>query len=304
MAAPSRLRPRPNEVFEGFARGRHEGSEAPVHYVTGGTGPPLLLLHGYPQTHIMWRKIAPRLAAEFTVIAADLRGYGDSGKPPSDDRHAPYSKRAMAGDLSALMTALGHESFLLAGHDRGGRVAHRLTLDNPGRVERLAVLDIVPTERMFRDTGKAVATGYYHWYFLIQDAPFPETLIGNSVEFYLRTKLGRWGAASDAVEEEAFAEYLRCFSDPATIHASCEDYRAAATIDVEHDAADRESRIECPLLVLWGERGLMHRHFDVPGTWRERASDVSGTLIPCGHFLPEEAPDETFCALHRFFSAR
>ena len=291
-------------VFEGFARADFDGGEARVHYVAGGTGPPLLLLHGYPQTHIMWRKVAPRLAADFTVVAADLRGYGDSGKPLTDERHTPYSKRAMAGDLAALMTALGHERFLLAGHDRGGRVAHRLTLDNPERVERLAVLDIVPTERLFRDTGKAVATGYYHWYFLIQQAPFPETLIGNSVEFYLRTKLGRWGAASDTVDEEAFAEYLRCFGNPATIHASCEDYRAAATVDLEHDAADLERRIECPLLVLWGERGLMHRHFDVPGTWRERASDVSGKPIPCGHFLPEEAPDETFRALHRFFSAR
>jgi len=291
-------------VIEGFARRRFDGSEAPVNYATAGDGPPLLLLHGYPQTHIMWRKIAPRLAADFTVIAADLRGYGDSGKPPSDSRHAPYSKRAMAGDLTALMSALGHARFLLAGHDRGGRVAHRLTLDNPGRVERLAVLDIVPTERLFRETGKAVATGYYHWYFLIQEAPFPETLIGNSVEFYLRTKLGRWGAGAEMVEEEAFAEYLRCFSDPATIHASCEDYRAAATIDLEHDAADLDRPIECPMLVLWGERGLMHRHFDVPGTWRERASDVSDALIPCGHFLPEEAPDETFRALHAFFSAR
>lgn len=291
-------------MIEGFTRDRFDGGEAAVNYATAGAGPPLLLLHGYPQTHIMWRKIAPRLAADFTVVAADLRGYGDSGKPTSDDWHAPYSKRAMAGDLTALMTALGHERFLLAGHDRGGRVAHRLTLDNPGRVEKLAVLDIVPTERLFRDTGKDVATGYYHWYFLIQKAPFPETLIANSVEFYLRTKLGRWGAAPDAVDEAAFAEYLRCFSDPATIHASCEDYRAAATIDLEHDAADRDRKIECPLLVLWGERGLMHRHFDVPGTWNERASDVTGAIISCGHFLPEEAPDETFRALHGFFSAR
>lgn len=290
-------------MLDGFTRGRFDSGEALVNYVAAGDGPPLLLLHGYPQTHIMWRKLAPRLAEEFSVVAADLRGYGDSGKPATDDRHTPYSKRAMAVDLAGLMTSLGHERFRVAGHDRGGRVAHRLTLDNPDRVARLAVLDIVPTERLYRDTDKAIATGYYHWFFLIQKAPLPETLIGNSAEAYLRTMLGRWGIGPSAIEDTAFAEYLRCFRDPATIHASCEDYRAAATIDLEHDAADMDRRIDCPMLVLWGEQGLMHKHFDVPGTWRERASDVTGQVIPCGHFLPEEAPEETYAALRAFFSA-
>ena len=203
-----------------------------------GTGPPLLLLHGYPQTGYMWHKIAPALASQFSVVIPDLRGYGDSDKPETDANHSPYSKRAMAADMMALMTALGHDHFAVAGHDRGGRVAHRLARDNPDAVTHLAVLDIAPTEAMYGTTDKAFATAYYHWFFLIQPAPFPETLIGHDPEFFLHHKTGHWGRTKGAITDQAFAEYLRCFSNPATIHASCEDYRAAASIDLDHDAAD------------------------------------------------------------------
>jgi haloacetate dehalogenase len=266
----------------------------------------LLLLHGYPQTHVIWHRIAPALAERFTVVCADLRGYGDSGKPGSAPTHAPYAKRAMAQDLVEAMAALGFDRFMVAGHDRGGRVVHRLCLDHPQRVVLAAVLDIVPTRTLFRATNQALATGYYHWFFLIQPEPLPERLIGGDPMFYLHRKLAQWSAAKNLgwLSPEALAEYERCFADPATIHASCEDYRAAATIDLEHDEADLERRIGCPLLVLWGEQGLMHHHFDVLATWREKcAGPVEGRALPCGHFLPEEQPDATGAELMRFFLA-
>jgi haloacetate dehalogenase len=289
-------------MFEGFTTTAIETRGAVIHTLHGGSGPPLLLLHGYPQTHVMWHKIAPRLAERFTVVATDLRGYGDSGKPPSDPAHLAYSKRATAQDQVEVMEALGFRSFVVAGHDRGGRVAHRMALDHPERVEKLAVLDIVPTHKIFSTVTKEVATGYYHWFFLIQGNGLPETLIGHDPAYYLTAKLGHWSASMDGFTEEALAEYIRCFSDPAAIHASCEDYRAAAGIDLGHDDADMHRKMACPLLVLWGERGLMERNYDVLATWRERASDVSGERLPCGHFLAEEAPDETLDRLVSFFA--
>ncbi len=289
-------------MFQGFRREFIRTSGATIHAVIGGEGPPLLLLHGYPQTHVIWHKIAPRLAERHTVVCTDLRGYGDSEKPPSDPDHAIYAKRAMAQDQVEVMEALGFDRFRLVGHDRGARVGHRLALDHPERVERLALLDIVPTLTVFETVNQQVATGYYHWFFLIQPNGFPEHLIGSDPEFYLRRKLMVWGAEPGAFTDEAMEQYLRCFCDPATIHASCEDYRAGASIDLVDDRADRDKRIACPLLVLWGERGLVHKFYDVLATWRDRAEDLRGQAIDCGHFLPEEKPEETLAALEAFLA--
>jgi haloacetate dehalogenase len=288
-------------MFDGFEVRDIATRESSIRVRIGGSGPPLLLLHGYPQTHAMWHRTAPVLAERCTVVCADLRGYGDSGKPASDPEHAVYSKRATAQDMVEVMAALGFARFMVAGHDRGGRVAHRLALDHPERLERMAVLDIVPTRTLFRATDQAIATGYYHWFFLIQPYDLPERLIGADPVYYLRKKLGAW-AALDNFAPEALSEYERCFSDPATIHASCEDYRAAASIDLAHDETDLDHRIQCPLLVLWGGRGLMERHFDVLATWREKAAGaVAGRALDCGHFLAEEQPEETATELLGFF---
>ena len=275
---------------------------AEINLVTGGAGPPLLLLHGYPQNLSLWRKIRSRLAEHFTVVAADLRGYGDSSKPAGGDDHGNYSKRAMALDQVQVMRHLGFESFFVAGHDRGGRVGHRMALDHGGAVRRLAVLDIVPTHKLFATTDKAFATAYYHWFFLIQPHDYPETLIGADPAYYLEKLFGRWGRTAGAIGPEARAEYLRCFQDPAMIHASCEDYRAAASIDLVHDDADIAARLDCPLLVLWGKRAAMHGLYDMLECWRERAADVRGQALDCGHYLPEEKPEETADALIDFFA--
>jgi len=268
----------------------------------GGSGPPLLLLHGYPQTRACWHLVAPGLARRFTVVAADLRGYGDSSKPAADDDHAAYSKRTMAADMVGLMRELGHERFSVAGHDRGARVARRMALDHPAAVERAAVLDIVPTLTLFDGTDQAFATAYYHWFFLLQPDGLPETMIGRDPEWFLRETLRRWSGRARPLDEGAIREYARCFSDPAAIHGSCEDYRAAATIDLEHDRADAGRRMDCPLLVLWGAHGAMERLHDVLGSWRDSASEVSGRALPCGHFLPEECPEETLAELTSFFA--
>ncbi len=269
----------------------------------GGEGPPVLLLHGYPQTHVCWHKVAPLMVEKgFTVVASDLRGYGDSSRPETTPDHAPYSKRAMAADQAALMSELGFETFALAGHDRGGRVAHRLALDHGARVTHLATLDIAPTATMYARTEKTFATGYYHWFFLIQPAPLPERLIGADPEFYLRKKMGAWaGGDAGSFTDEAMAEYIRCFSDPACIAATCEDYRTAATLDLEHDKADEGRKLQMPMLALWGARGLVGRLYDVPEVWREKAEKVDGRALDCGHFLPEERPEETAEALAEFF---
>ncbi len=290
-------------MFEGFRQTDITVESATIRARVGGAGPPLLLLHGYPQTHAMWHKIAPRLAKDFTVVATDLRGYGDSSKPPSDPRHATYSKRATAQDQVEVMAKLGFRDFFVAGHDRGARVAHRMALDHAGRVKKVAVLDIAPTRKVFETVTKQVATGYYHWFFLIQPFDLPERLIGSDPEYYLRRKIGQWSADKGGFTKEALAEYVRCFSDPATIHASCEDYRAAATVDLEHDEADIGTKVACPLLALWGGKGFVERHYDVLAVWRERAADVRGRALPCGHFLAEEAPDATYDELIRFFKS-
>lgn len=280
-------------MFEGFERIRVETEGAAINGVCGGGGPPVLLLHGSPQTHAMWHLVAPRLAETFTVVATDLRGYGDSSKPEGGTDHAGYSKRAMATDQVEAMRELGFDSFAVVGHDRGGRVAHRMALDHPERVTRLAVLDIVPTHWVFATADKELATAYYHWFFLIQPYDLPEHLIGADPEYYLRKKLGGWGTGIDLFSPEAYAEYERCFRDPKTIHSSCEDYRAAATIDLAHDEADRDRKVECPLLALWGERGVVERLYDVLEVWREYATDVRGRALPAGHYLAEERPEDT-----------
>jgi haloacetate dehalogenase len=265
-----------------------------------GKGEPLLLLHGYPQTHVMWHKILPLLAEYFTVVATDLRGYGDSSKPLIEDDRTAYSKRAMAADQVEVMSQLGYDRFYLVGHDRGARVAHRLTLDYPEKVKKLAFLDIIPTYYLYSNSDREFATAYYHWFFLIQPHPLPETLIGANPEYFLRHCLQSWGRNFSAFTDAALAEYIRCFSDVHTIRASCEDYRASATIDLVDDEADLDKKITCPLLVLWGSQGIIGRKYDVLEIWRERAIDVIGKTIDCGHFLPEEAPKETYEALQKF----
>ena len=289
-------------MFEAFERVRVEASDAEINLVRGGEGPPVLLLHGYPQTHSMWHAVAPRLAENFTVVATDLRGYGDSSKPFGSEDHATYSKRAMAADQVKVMGSLGFPTFAVVGHDRGGRVGHRMALDHPDSVTRLAVLDIVPTRHVYATVGRELATAYYHWFFFIQPYDLPETLIGADPGYYLRKKLGGWGTKLDTFAPEALAEYERCFGDPATIHASCEDYRAAASIDLDHDDADRDEgrKITCPLLALWGDRGAMGRLYDVANVWREYARDVRGGPIDAGHFLAEERPEETARELANF----
>jgi len=290
------------ELFPGFATHQVKTSGAEIRCVIGGSGPPVLMLHGYPQTHAMWHRIAPALAHTHTVVCADLRGYGDSSKPESDVQHAPYSKRAMAADMVELMHDFGFDRFALVGHDRGGRVAHRLVRDHPAAVTRVAVLDISPTATMYDKTDRAFATAYYHWFFLIQPFDLPERLIGADPLYYLGKKLGGWGSGGLAFfDPRAFAEYQRAFADPRTIHATCEDYRAAATIDLEHDRTDN-ARITCPMLVLWGARGIVNRLFDPIGDWRAVADDVQGHVIECGHYLAEEAPEATLAALAPFLA--
>ncbi|MBT9317460.1 alpha/beta fold hydrolase [Leptothoe spongobia] len=288
-------------MFPNFQGRMIQTSSTHIYIRMGGSGPPLLLLHGYPQTHIMWHRIAPQLAKHFTVVCTDLRGYGDSGHPPTDSEHRPYSKRSAAQDQVDVMTALGFKTFMVAGHDRGGRVLHRLLLDHPSRVTRAAMLDIVPTRHIFQTIDQSMATIYEHWFFLIQPDCLPERMIGHDPDWYLTTKLKRWSSNANAFTPEAMAEYLRCFRRPETIHTTCEDYRAAATIDLSDDEADLNSKIQCPLLVLWGAYGAIEKHYDVISIWQNYANTVEGTALPCGHFLAEEAPEQTYQALVNFF---
>lgn len=294
-------------LFPGFAPKLVATGGARIHCVVGGSGPPLLLLHGYPQTHAMWHRVAPALAASHTVVCADLRGYGDSDKPASDATHAAYSKRAMAQDMVEAMRALGFPRFRLVGHDRGGRVAHRLCADHAEAVERVAFLDIAPTRTMYRATDMAFASAYYHWFFLIQPHDFPERLIGADPVYYLRRKVSGWGSAGLSIfDPRALAEYERCFANAATIHATCEDYRAAASIDLVHDDADVAAgrRIAPPVLALWGERGVVHRLFRPVEAWQAvAAGPVAGQALPSGHYLAEEAPEATLAALQAFLRA-
>ncbi len=285
-----------SDWFSGFEQERVRVGDLELnvrHNLAAASGrPPLLLLHGFPQTHAMWHRLVALVGGRFAIVAPDLRGYGDSGKPASDATHAAYSKRAMAADAVGLMGRLGFDRFSVCGHDRGGRVAHRMALDRPDAVERLMLLDISPTKTMYERTDMDFARAYYHWFFLIQPEPLPERLIGADPAFYLRTKLGGWGSHGlDIFDPRALAEYERCIRDPATIHAMCEDYRAAASIDLEHDRADERSRIACPLRVLWGQRGVVHRLFAPIEDWQARAArPVSGRATPGGHYIAEESP--------------
>lgn len=292
-------------MFEGFERRVIEANGLAIHCRVGGKGAPVLLLHGYPQTHAMWHKVAPALAERYTVIASDLRGYGDSAKPPGDAAHITYSKRETAKDQVALMQALGHERFVVIGHDRGARVAHRLTLDHPAKVTKLGVLDIVPTLDAFGAMDQERSTAYAHWFFLIQPDGLPERMIGNDPGFWLRWCLQRWGGAEKGLSyfaPEALADYVRCFSDPAAIHASCEDYRAGASIDMVYDREDLGRKVACPTLALWGNRGRLHKWWDVMACWQARCTNLRGTSLEAGHFLVEERPDEVAKELLSFLA--
>jgi haloacetate dehalogenase len=264
-----------------------------INAIVGGSGPPLLLLHGHPQTHAIWHRVAPRLAEQFTVVACDLRGYGESSKPHGAPDHANYSKRAMAADMVAVMQSLGFATFRVLAHDRGARVAHRLALDHPQAVERMALLDIAPTLAMYEQTSDAFARAYWHWFFLIQPAPLPERLIEADPAAYVRDVMGKRSAGLAPFDPRALAEYQRCLALPGAAHGICEDYRAAATIDLEHDQFDRdaENRLALPLMVLWGEQGVVGRCFDPLKEWQRVAADVQGGALPCGHYIAEEAPD-------------
>ena len=288
-------------LLDGFSYFRLVTNGAEINVASAGNGPPLLLLHGYPQTHLMWHKIAPSLSEKYHVVCPDLRGYGDSTKPLSDAQHRPYSKREMAKDMIEVMRQLSYDRFFVAGHDRGARVTHRMALDFPEKVLKASVLDIVPTYNMFNKIDQAVATGYYHWFFLIQDNGLPEHLIGLDPDFYLKDKLNRWSAYPEQFDKDVVSDYLRCFSDPEAIVASCEDYRAAASIDLEHDEADLDKKIECPLLVLWGKHGIIGKHFDMLDIWHHKANNVIGKALESGHFLPEEATNKTLENLLKFF---
>ena len=265
--------------------------------------PPLLLLHGNPQTHYMWHKVAARLAERYSVVAPDLTGYGESAKPKTDSGHAPYSKRAMAKTQVALMAKLGFERFFVAGHDRGGRVAYRMAFDHAQCVEKVAVLDIVPTWEAYKRADMAFGQSYFHWFFMTQPFDLPERLIGADPAFYWSRHTSREPKGPDFFAAEALADYLRCFANPATIHAICEDYRAAATIDMKIDEADLDAgrKIEAPLLALWGKKGRLEAWYDTLAIWREWARDVRGRALDCGHYLPEEKPDEVAAELEAFF---
>ena len=295
--------------FEGFAPRRFEVNGVQIHArvpaAPRGGRPALLLVHGFPQTHALWHRVVQQLQQDYWIVLPDLRGYGDSAQPAGLPDHSNYSKRTMAQDLVDLMDQLGCPDFFLAGHDRGGRVAARLALDHAEKVKKLCVIDIAPTLDMYAATNMDFARAYYHWFHLIQPWPLPERMIGADARTYLHAKLGGWGAQELAyIEPQALAEYERCFCRPEAIHGACEDYRASAGIDLDHDRTSRArgDRIACDTLVLWGERGVVHRLFKPLELWQAQCSAmVSGQLLPAGHFIPEELPAETAAALKNFF---
>ncbi len=292
----------PSSAFNGFTKETRVVNGVEIAFRRGGQGEPLLLLHGHPQTHFIWHKVAEQLAQKFTVIAADLRGYGDSGKPAGVAEHSNYSKRTMARDQLELMQVLGFSKFKVMAHDRGARVAHRLAIDHPTAVEKMVILDIAPTLAMYEQTSQVFATKYWHWFFLIQPTPFPEHLIASDPDFYIAKVMGNRSAGLSPFSAQALAEYLRCLKLDGAIHAMCEDYRAAASIDLEHDRADREigRKIQCPILVLWGANGVIQLCFDALAEWRRVAQDVRGHSLPCGHYIPEEAPTELLFDIESF----
>ncbi len=293
-------------TFPGFESKtfKHDTADGSIEisYLIGGSGPPLLLLHGFPQTKAIWSQIAPELAKNFTVIASDLRGYGASSKPHGSKDHSTYSKRAMAADQHALMKSLGFDHFFLLGHDRGGRVSHRLAIDFPESVLRLMVLDISPTLKMYDNTTMEFAKGYWHWFFLIQPEPVPETLIGANPEYWLKNHMGRH-AGTGIFSPERWSEYLAGASNEKALHAMCEDYRAAATIDLVHDRSDRlaGNKLNMPLRVLWGEHGLVNKCFSPVDDWKEVALHVTGRSVPSGHYIPEEIPEILLHEAREFF---
>lgn len=280
-------------MFEGFEKQTRRVNGVDIAYRMGGSGPALLLLHGHPQTHMIWHKVAGTLAQHFTVIAADLRGYGDSGKPDDDAEHFNYAKRTMAADMAELMSALGFERFKVLAHDRGARVAHRLGVDHAARVERMVLLDIAPTLAMYRGTNEAFARSYWHWFFLILPQPLPEMLIQADPAQYLKSVMGARSAGMAPFAPEALAEYARCLALPGTATGICGDYRASATIDLEHDQADIDAgvKLTCPINVMWGAQGAIEACFDALGEWRKVATQVEGKALPCGHYIAEEIPD-------------
>ncbi len=286
--------------FKGFSQRRIKTSGATINTVVAGTGEPVLLLHGYPQTMVCWHEIAPALAKDYTVVCADLRGYGGSSKPKGLPDHSNYSKRAMAQDMVEVMSALGYDKFHLVGHDRGGRVAHRLARDHGKRVQTLTVLDISPTLKMFESTNLAFASAYYHWFQMLQPAPLPEKMLQGIVPFNILGRVGRDELDLSAFSPAAVREYVKAFKDPKAIHASCEDYRAAGTIDLVHDRRDLHKKLKMPVHALWGKKGVIHRLFNCLEDWREVAEQVSGGPVNCGHFIPEEAPAKTLSEIRRF----
>jgi len=289
-------------VFEGFTQTAIDVAGVRIHLRHAGSGPPLLLLHGNPLTHVSWHKIAPRLAEDFTVVATDLRGYGDSSKPPGGEDHFGYSFRAMAEDQLGVMRILGFSRFKVCGHDRGGRVAHRVALDHPDAVEKVAFLDIVPTHHMLNNIKRQWAVDSYHWFFMAQPYDYPEKMIeAYGFERYIRNKLDKRGVGTAGFTPEALAEYIRCCT-PENIHAVCEDYRAAVGIDLVHDEADLATKLAVPMLVLWGEKSHVNRSYRPLEAWRERALDVQGKMLACGHYPAEQVPDETYAELRNFFS--
>lgn len=292
------------DFFNGFTLETVQVTDGPVRLRRAGSGPPLLLLHGNPQTHAMWHLIAPRLAEKFTVICPDLRGYGKSFKPAPSDDHAAYAKKQMARDFAELMTHFGHETFLLASHDRGARVAHRLAIDHPQRVERLAVLDIIPTIEHFERTDMRFAMGYYHWFWFAQRHPLPESVINAAPEVWFRAHTSREPKDDGFFHPDALADYLDCARDPAMIAGMCEDYRAAATIDMFDDRESRENgdKVRCPMLVLWGAKGKIGEWYEPLQIWRQYCdAAVTGAAVNSGHYLAEEAPEEVLENLLGFF---
>jgi haloacetate dehalogenase len=290
------------DLFPGYASEWINTSSGRIFARVGGKGPPLLLLHGFSSTHVMWHTVAPQLADKFTLIIADLPGYGWSDMPRSDDNHTPYTKRAMAKVMIEAMEQLGHVHFALAGHDRGGRVSYRLALDHPGRLSKLAVLDIAPTYDYWEKLNRLSALKIYHWAFLAQPYPLPETLVASNGEFFLRQKMASQTKTKtlDAIDPRALEHYLAPFRDPSRIHAMCEDYRAGASIDLQHDEADLSKTIACPLLTLWGLKGPMGRIFDVLAIWKQKGANVAGRGLPGGHNLQEEIPGQVLGELRPF----
>jgi haloacetate dehalogenase len=291
-------------MFEGFTRTEIKTSGARIVTVHGGHGPPVLLMHGNPFTHLSWHKFAPRLAQEFTVVVTDLRGYGDSEKPPGGDDHSGYSFRAMAQDQVEVMTALGFERFMAAGHDRGARVLHRMCLDHPASVTRAAILDIIPQHHLFTHMTREWARASYHWLFMIQPEPLPERLMSADPDFFIDFKLAKTAQGLSFFGKDALEEYRRCFRNPATVHAMCEDYRATYGVDFEMDKVDFAAgrKIDCPALILWGATGAVGRNHKPAEVWKDYASNIVGAkALPCGHYLSEEAPEETYAGLRAFF---